>query len=95
MADIEASFVLAIFATESLHGAAETRLLVEHAMDLAKRTCVVDASTVVGRDLNRLFVGFVTREHGPDSFHVERLGSQLPSGSVELNVCQLGGTDGT
>ena len=73
MPDVEAAFVLAIFATESIHGESDTRLLAEHAMDLDKRTCVVDASTELGRDLNRLLVGFLRREMGDDSFHVERV----------------------
>ena len=30
-------------------------------------------TTAVGRDLNRLFVGFVRREFGPDSFRVTRV----------------------
>lgn len=77
MPDVEAAFVLAIFAVESIHGESDTRLLAEHAMDLDKRTCVVDASTELGRDLNRLFVGFLGREFGPDSFTVERV--QVPS----------------
>ena len=79
MPDVEAAFVLAIFATESIHGESETRLLAEHAMDLDKRTCVVDAGTEVGRDLNRLFVGFLRREMGDDSFHVERVATEAQS----------------
>jgi hypothetical protein len=73
MTEVEASFVLAIFAVESIHGESDTRLSGQHAMDLEKRSCVVDASTAVGRDLNRLFVGFLRREFGEDSFHVERI----------------------
>lgn len=73
MDDVEAAFVLAIFATESIHGESDTRLLAEHAMDLDKRTCVIDSSSSVGRDLNRLFVGFLTRELGPDVITVERV----------------------
>jgi len=34
---------------------------------------VIDAATPVGRDLNRVFIGLVTREFGPDSFRVERV----------------------
>jgi len=29
--------------------------------------------TPVGRDFNRLFLGFLQREFGPDSFRVERV----------------------
>jgi hypothetical protein len=73
--DVEASFVLAIMATESLHGQAQVRLDAAHAVDADKRSCVIDASTPVGRDLNRLFIGFVSREFGQDSFEVERVDS--------------------
>lgn len=75
---VEASFVLAIFSTESLHGEALVRLEAAHAIDAAQHTCVIDASTEVGDDLNRLFVGFLTREHGEDGFHVERIVEPLP-----------------
>jgi len=72
-AEIESSLVLSIMAAESLHGASEVRLDAAHALDEEKRVCVLDASTAVGRDLNRLFVGFIGREFGEDAFKVERL----------------------
>ena len=71
--EIEATLVLAILATESLHGTSQVRLDAAHAVDVEKRSCVVDASTPVGRDLNRLFTGFVSREFGADAFNVERI----------------------
>lgn len=71
--EIEASVVLAIMAAESLHGQTQVRLDAAHAVDPAKRTCVIDVSTLVGQDLNRLFAGFVTREFGPDAFDVEHI----------------------
>jgi hypothetical protein len=70
--DVEATLLLAILACESLHGATQTRLDAAHAFDAKKRSCVIDASTPVGRDFNKLFLGFVAREFGPDSFAVER-----------------------
>ena len=73
--EIEASLVLAIMATESLHGESQTRLDVAHYLDPVRRGCVVDASTPAGRDFNRLFIGFVRREFGEDSFRVERVDS--------------------
>ena len=73
--EIEATLVLAILATESLHGTSQVRLDAAHAVDAEKRSCVVDASTPVGRDLNRLFAGLVSREFGPDAFSVERVGT--------------------
>ncbi len=75
--DIEASLMLAVLATESLHGEAQTRLDVAYLLDPAKRACVIDAGAPVGRDINRLFVGFVSREFGQDAFRVERVEGHL------------------
>ena len=71
--EVEASLLLAILATESLHGQAQTRLDAAHYLDPAKRACVIDAGTPVGRDLNRLFTGFLSREFGTDVFSVDRV----------------------
>jgi hypothetical protein len=74
--EVEATIVLSLFAVESLHGEAQTRLDAQHHFDAQRRACIIDASTVVGRDFNRLFVGFLRREFGEDSFRVERLREQ-------------------
>ncbi|WP_146452762.1 hypothetical protein [Bythopirellula polymerisocia] len=71
--DIEASLLLSILSTESLHGASQVRLDTAHYLDDTKHACVIDASTQVGCDLNRLFLGFLSREFGDDSFSVERI----------------------
>ena len=71
--EVEASLLLAILATESLHGESQVRLDVAHSFDPTKRACVIDAGTPVGRDLNRLFTGFLGREFGPDAFTVDRV----------------------
>lgn len=71
--EIEASLLLAILATESLHGEAQVRLDVSHFLDADRRACVIDAGTAAGRDFNRLFVGFLRREFGEDNFQVERV----------------------
>jgi hypothetical protein len=71
--EVEATLLLALFGVESLHGEAQTRLDAGHAFDAGRRACVLDASTEVGRDLNRLFVGFVRREFGEGAFRVERV----------------------
>jgi hypothetical protein len=72
---IEATLVLAVLATESLHGEPEVRLDAAHFFDTDRRICVIDASTDVGRDLNRLLTGFLTREFGEDSFQLDRVDS--------------------
>ena len=76
--DVEASVVLAVMATESLHGETQTRLDAAHYLDSIKRACVIDAGTSVGQDLNRLFTGFIGREFGPDAFTVERVEDHNP-----------------
>ena len=81
--EIEAALVLALLATESLHGESQTRLDAAHYVDGAHHVCVVDALTRVGKDLNRLFVGFLRREFSPDSFRVERIDAvEMPQRST-------------
>jgi hypothetical protein len=70
--EIEGSLLLAIFATESLHGEAQVRLDAGHYLDPIRRACVVEAGTAVGKDLARIFTGFLRREFA-DGFTVERL----------------------
>lgn len=65
--------MLAILAVESLHGTSQVRLDAAHAFDTDHRICVINASSEVGRDLNRLFIGFVAREYGESAFEVCRV----------------------
>ena len=71
--DAEESLLLAVLATECLHGESRVRLDAGYFFDKVKRACVVDATTDVGRDICRIFTGFVSREFGEDSFRVERV----------------------
>jgi hypothetical protein len=71
--EIEATLLLTLFAVESLHGESQTRLDAAHHFDTDRRACVIDATTAVGRDLNRLFIGFLRREFDADAFRVERI----------------------
>jgi hypothetical protein len=71
--EVEASLLLAVFAAESLHGETEVRMAAAHAFDLDARACVIDAGTSVGRNICRLFIGFLSREFGADAFRVERV----------------------
>ena len=81
--EAEASLLLAVLATQSLHGETQTRLDAAHCFDPTKRACVIDAGTPVGRDLNRLFTGFMGREFGADAFDVERIDSKSPTPSTQ------------
>jgi hypothetical protein len=73
MQEVQDSLLLAVLAMECLHGAAQARLDLCHQFDPKNRVCVIDGSTEVGRDLNRLFTGFLQREFGSDSFTVRRV----------------------
>ncbi len=73
---VEAELVLASFNLESLHGPARARLEAAHFLDHEQRSLVIDATTEVGEDLNRLFVGGLLRELGPDAFTVRRVDKQ-------------------
>jgi hypothetical protein len=75
--EIETLLVSALTTAEILHGADQVRLDGAHALDAERRACVIDASTPVGRHLNKLFVGFLRRKYGEDAFHVERIDAAL------------------
>jgi hypothetical protein len=76
--EVEQTLLLAIIATESIHGETQAKLDISHVFDAEKRTCVICAATAVGRDLNRLFTGLLSREFGAASFRVERVTGQCP-----------------
>jgi hypothetical protein len=84
--DIEITLLLAILAVESLHGEVPVRLDAKHHFDTKRRTCIVDATTAVGRDLNRLFAGFARREYGEDSFHIERVDAVPQHGAQTVSA---------
>lgn len=70
--DLEDTLALAVLACQALHGEAQVRLDAGYEFDGRKRTCAIDASTPVGRDLNRLFTGLLAREFGAGAFQVTR-----------------------
>jgi hypothetical protein len=78
--EVEHTLVLCLLAVQSIHGETAARLAVGHYFDRHRRACVVDGRTPEGRDLAKLFTGFLTREFGPDQFQVQpaKAGSGLP-----------------
>ena len=70
---IRSALLLAIVSVESLYGESQARLDIQHLLDEQKRACTVDASTRVGRDLNRLLIGYLRRELGETQFRVKRM----------------------
>ena len=59
-------------ATEALHGRSRVNLDAKFWLDEKQRVCEVDANDQVGRDIARIFTGFLTREFGEKAFTVER-----------------------
>jgi hypothetical protein len=76
VAELEDTLVLAVIATESLHGEGQVLLDMVHAFDPRARSCVIDAGTAVGRDFSKLFHGLISREFGRGAFQVERVGAR-------------------
>ena len=70
--EVESTLLLAIWATESLHGASQVRLEVAHLIDRERRACVIDGGTEAGRDLARILNGYLVREFGADAVDVSR-----------------------
>jgi hypothetical protein len=72
------SLLLAVIAAECLHGETQVRLDASYRFSRQRRSCVIDASTDVGRDISRLFTGLAIREFGEDAFQVERIQDSHP-----------------
>ena len=75
---VEATLLLALWATESIHGEAAVRLDASHAIDEGRRSIQIDGTTPTGLTLNKLLVGFLVRELGPMGFTVERHPELVP-----------------
>jgi hypothetical protein len=71
--EIEIALLLAVWGCEALYGEPQTRLDAAHYFAPERRFCVIDANTPVGRDFNRLFVGFLTRVVDADAFASKRI----------------------
>ncbi|MCZ2342030.1 MAG: hypothetical protein LC104_09580 [Bacteroidales bacterium] len=71
--EIAATLILAVLATECLHGSTSVRRETAYAFDPQTRECTIDTTSRAGADLNRLFAGFAAREFGPGGFLVLRV----------------------
>jgi hypothetical protein len=69
--EVEASILLAAMGCEGLHGPIDAMLHAGYFLDKSKRACVLDASSPIGRDFNRMFTGFLNREFSADAYCVE------------------------
>jgi hypothetical protein len=73
--EVEESLLLAVLAAEGLHGRSRIHLEGAFRLDKTARTCVVDATTDLGRDIAQIFTQLLTREFGERAFRVERTGT--------------------
>jgi len=73
--EAQETLLLALVATESLHGETATQLELSHYFDAERRVCVIEANGDAGRAFNALFTGFLRQEFGTDSFEVRRVNS--------------------
>ena len=72
IAEVGETLTLAVMAAESLHGRARVQLDAFFCLDEASRTCAIDAGTDVGRDIARIFAGYLAKTYGEQAFTVER-----------------------
>lgn len=72
-ASVKSSLAFALMAVESLVGEPEMVLNIAHSIDAAERSVEIAGRSRAGRLLNKLFVGFVIREFGSESFNVQRI----------------------
>lgn len=79
---IESLLVSAVTAIEHLHGPAAARLDARFYIDEDGRRCVVDATSPIGVELNKLIAGALADAYGPDSFCVERIGTDRATAAV-------------
>ncbi len=77
LADVRYSFLLAAIAAEGVHGQAQVLLEAGYALDEKARTCVLDATTAVGKTVSRIFTTLLTKEFGERAFTVERISNEV------------------
>jgi hypothetical protein len=73
--DMEDTLMLALLAVECLHSRSRVRMEGRFTIDKQKRTCTIDATTSVGRDLAHIFTGFVISEYGERAVCIKRIAS--------------------
>lgn len=79
---IEETLLLVLVAVEGLHGRSPLRLDAAFRLDRAARSCVVDASTEVGRALARIFTSLLSEQVGEEAFRVERVSDHNQDGAA-------------
>lgn len=78
---------LAAMVAEILHGAEAVRLDGGRRLSPNLRVCVIEGSTAVGRDIARLFSGFLARQFGPEAFKVRRREGEFEGAAFADKLC--------
>lgn len=77
--DIDDLLHLAIFSASSIHGESATLLDVRYRFESGGRTCIIDASTAIGREVARIFTGYIAEEFDEGGFSIQRMKRQEAS----------------
>jgi hypothetical protein len=77
--EIEATFRLALLATETLFGTDRVAIDAVYRIDLDKRAIDVDRSNNVGGTLALVFLGYLRREFGPEAYRMKRIYAPVAS----------------
>jgi hypothetical protein len=80
--EVAATFELARFAAEALHGSERVALDAIYKVDADARTIEVDRSTSVGATLALVFLGYARREFGAESFRMRRVDARATTKGV-------------
>ena len=80
---VKDSLLLAVMAVEGLKGRARIQLEARFRLDRVERSCVIDANTIVGNSIARIFTRFLAKEFGEQAFEVERTVSSVETSSSD------------
>ena len=89
LGEIRRSLQLAALSAEILHGPEAVRLEGARRFDKQARRCIIDGHGDAGRDLARLFTGFLMRQFGARSFRVIRLDGNFHDAVAESDAEEL------
>jgi len=80
---VKDSLLLAVMAVEGLKGRTRIQLEARFRLDRIERSCVIDANTVVGDSIARIFTRFLAKEFGEQAFKVKRADSSIETSSSD------------
>ncbi len=79
MSAVEEVLLMAVIATEGMHGRARVGLEAKYAASPEERTCTITADNEVGQSIARIFNEMLNLELGEDVFQVRRHKARGPN----------------